>query len=83
MLKGRFRCLLAARELHYSPEKAIQIFNVCCALHNVCIKYNIAYQDILMDDDDEPQNVGAFNLPETGPISNIAKKIRDNIKLSL
>ena len=33
VLKNRWRCLLGARELFYSPKKAIQIINVCAALH--------------------------------------------------
>lgn len=39
LLKNRFRCLLGARQLHYAPEKASRIVNVCCALHNICIEY--------------------------------------------
>ncbi|XP_067633817.1 putative nuclease HARBI1 [Eurosta solidaginis] len=39
VLKNRWRCVLGARELHYSPKKAAQITNVCCALHNICLKY--------------------------------------------
>ena len=39
VLKGRWRCILGARELHYEPQKAIQIINTCCALHNMCIHF--------------------------------------------
>ncbi|XP_053662813.1 putative nuclease HARBI1 [Anopheles marshallii] len=41
LLKNRFRCLLGARQLHYTPIKAAQITNVCCALHNMCIAHNL------------------------------------------
>lgn len=36
-LKGRWRCLLAARELHYDPEMAGKIVVACSVLHNMCI----------------------------------------------
>ncbi|XP_059226785.1 putative nuclease HARBI1 isoform X1 [Stomoxys calcitrans] len=39
LLKNRFRCIIGSRGLHYSPEKATQIINACCALHNMCITY--------------------------------------------
>ncbi|XP_039968061.1 putative nuclease HARBI1 [Bactrocera tryoni] len=41
VLKNRFRCLLQARALHYSPKKATQIINVCAALHNICVFYKV------------------------------------------
>lgn len=41
LLKGRFRCLLGARELHFKPEKAGRIIYCCCALHNLCIQYKV------------------------------------------
>lgn len=36
ILKGRWRCLLAARELHYRPVTAGKIVIACCVLHNMC-----------------------------------------------
>nr|CAD7428792.1 unnamed protein product [Timema monikensis] len=35
LLKGRFRCLLKQRVLHYSPEKTSSIINACAVLHNM------------------------------------------------
>ncbi|CAG4992876.1 unnamed protein product [Colias eurytheme] len=35
VLKARFRCLLVARTLHYSPTTAGKIVNACCILHNI------------------------------------------------
>lgn len=39
VVKNRFRCIIGSRGLHYEPERATQIINACCALHNMCIKY--------------------------------------------
>ncbi|XP_030028301.2 putative nuclease HARBI1 isoform X2 [Manduca sexta] len=44
ILKGRWRCLLGARQLHYSPEVAGKITIACCVLHNI---YNAAGLDPL------------------------------------
>ena len=38
--KGRFRCLLKHRVLHYSPERASKIINVYAVLHDICINNN-------------------------------------------
>ncbi|XP_063894947.1 putative nuclease HARBI1 [Helicoverpa armigera] len=38
ILKGRWRCLLSARELHYCPETAGKIVIACCVLHNLCLR---------------------------------------------
>ncbi|XP_065366368.1 putative nuclease HARBI1 [Calliphora vicina] len=41
VLKNRWRCLIGARVLHYCPEKAAKITNVCCALHNICLHFKV------------------------------------------
>ncbi|XP_065094631.1 putative nuclease HARBI1 [Ochlerotatus camptorhynchus] len=41
VLKNVFRCTLGARQLHYKPEKAAKIVNVCCALHNLRLQFNV------------------------------------------
>lgn len=78
VLKARFRCLLSARELHYSPEKVTQIVNVCCALHNLCLKFKIALpettQDIFSEADTNPTNL-VQNSFDSDQYSNIAKRI--------
>lgn len=40
VIKSRFRCVLSARDLHYTPSKAALIINVCVALHNLCTLHN-------------------------------------------
>ena len=36
ILKGRWRCLLLHRVLHYEPDMVTKIINTCCVLHNMC-----------------------------------------------
>ncbi|XP_065366314.1 putative nuclease HARBI1 [Calliphora vicina] len=35
VLKNRFRCILGARQLHYTPDTAAKITSVCAALQNI------------------------------------------------
>ena len=52
-IKTNLLCLLGARELYYTPKKAIQITNIYAALHNICIRYKCqAVSENLPDDDD-------------------------------
>lgn len=82
VLKNRFRCLLGARELHYSPQKVSQIVNVVCALHNICIHYKVEdletneFQIETSQDEGEDGNIDS-------DYSSIARNIRDNILHSL
>ena len=54
VLKARFRCCLKHRVLHYSPQKASKIINTCAVLHNICLHFNITFED---EDDDNQQDV--------------------------
>ncbi|XP_060810170.1 putative nuclease HARBI1 [Amyelois transitella] len=46
VLKGRFRCLLGDRKLHYSPTVAAKITNACCVLHNIANRHNLPFQPL-------------------------------------
>ncbi|KAL0879735.1 hypothetical protein ABMA27_003448 [Loxostege sticticalis] len=50
ILKGRWRCLLAARELHYRPDAAGKIILACCVLHNMCVRAGVNAPPLTPDD---------------------------------
>lgn len=57
VLKNRFRCILGARELHYTPTKCTVMVNVCAALHNICIHYKVPeYVEDDTENEDEEDN---------------------------
>ncbi|XP_022162855.1 putative nuclease HARBI1, partial [Myzus persicae] len=45
-LKGRFRCLIKHRMLHYRPQFVSLITIACCVLHNMCKQANLADLDL-------------------------------------
>lgn len=47
VLKGRFRCLLQDRTLHYHPIKASKITKACAVLHNMCITRGVPEVEIV------------------------------------
>lgn len=81
ILKSRFRCLLSARALHYSPKKATQIVNACCVLHNICQHFRAEL----------PEEIPPASITELSTETpnferedeNTARRIRNNIMLSL
>lgn len=85
VLKARFRCLLSSRELHYTPEKACQIMNVCCMLHNICIHFNVDFEEdtVILENDDDLINVSEIDTPDNMRLTAIANTLRDNIKNSI
>ena len=83
VLKGRFRAMLAARELHYTPEKTTRMLNVCCMLHNVCIHYNVDLLEEIVENEDEQNYNVLLDGTENGNIEAEAKRIREEIKSSI
>lgn len=65
ILKGRWRCLLAARELHYDPERAGKIILACCVLHNMCIKAGVSAPELSQDDFDFENSRQVISQPPT------------------
>lgn len=62
VLKGRFRCLLKDRALHYKPRNAARIIMACAILHNIAIHYrldhpNPVFDDIDVEDQENPNNL--------------------------
>ncbi|XP_017466218.1 PREDICTED: putative nuclease HARBI1 isoform X1 [Rhagoletis zephyria] len=81
VLKSRFRCLLSARALHYTPAKATLIINVCAALHNICNHYYVPYDE---EDIADVQNENSEIAIETSendstPMRQAAEEIRRNV----
>lgn len=84
VLKGKFRCLLALRGLHYEPEKCTRIINTCCVLHNISIEYKVPDNDHILDIDAEV-NVEEITEPSLDEVNNndLAKSMRIRIMQSM
>lgn len=79
VLKNRFRCIIGSRGLHYSPIKATQIINACCALHNICIFYK---NNMLPIENDNINEHDDFDSTYLGAES-VAVTIRDEIAFNI
>lgn len=52
ILKGRWRCLLKHRVLHYTPGMAGKIANACAVLHNMAIEARMPEpEDVIIEED--------------------------------
>lgn len=85
VLKGKFRCLLALRGLHYQPEKCTKIINTCCVLYNICIEFNVPNDDQILNAEADVNNNGEVSEASTDEVYNndLAKSIRIRIMQSL
>ncbi|XP_065356203.1 putative nuclease HARBI1 [Calliphora vicina] len=80
ILKGRWKILSNNKRSRYSPEKMAAFGNVCAALHNVCIKFNVPKYANVEESGTIQHN---FNIENETNLTKIGHKIRDHIKLSL
>lgn len=81
VLKNRFRCILGSRGLHYTPEKATQIINACCAVHNMCITYRCFDEALQHLEANIASEDDAYNAND--PVETAAVAIRRNIAINL
>ncbi|KAJ3655933.1 hypothetical protein Zmor_015040 [Zophobas morio] len=68
VLKGRFRCLLKDRVLHYTPQKAAKIIMACTILHNMAVFYRVddpapMWDDIDREDLPVPRYIADLDIP--------------------
>lgn len=77
ILKSRFRCLLGARQLHYTPKKASQIVNVCTTLHNICLHFRVPLEQCSEVNINETRH---YDNEANGDNENVlARQIRNNV----
>lgn len=74
ILKGRFRCLLVHRVLHYHPKMVGKIIIACCILHNMCNRAGLA-APVLSEREvnQEARLIRALSQPSTSQPDNLAQ----------
>ena len=81
VLKNIFRSIISERGLLYTPQRATQIINACCALDNICIKFKYNLEDVSTSD---VENEEAFLFDsDDANTSSVSINIRDRLSRSL
>lgn len=79
-LKGRWRCLLAARQLHYKPTMAAKITIACCVLHNMCVQSGLNLFELTQDElNTEEQLQSRVSSNVTGPPLEQGQRTRNEL----
>lgn len=82
VLKGRFRCLLRHRCLHYLPPKAGKIIYACAVLHNMCLEHNFEVPEDEPDIEDDQHHEIEEEDDENADNENIliiARRLRNTL----
>ncbi|KOB70091.1 putative nuclease HARBI1 [Operophtera brumata] len=70
VLKSRWRCLLAAREMHYAPRTAGRITIACAVLHNMCTDRGLDTPNLSQED----INIEIIRQPSSLPSSAVVSQ---------
>ncbi|KAM3957345.1 putative nuclease HARBI1 [Aphomia sociella] len=66
VLKGRFRCLLVPRVMHYHPDIVAKIIIACCVLHNICNRGRLPAPELYQEEvDNERRYVESIQRRQT------------------
>lgn len=75
VLKCRFRCLLRERVARYNANFVGTLIVVCSTLHNICLRFHVAFNDPIEDIGNEPPiqiNVNQNLLREGNEVRNMS-----------
>ncbi|XP_046406372.1 putative nuclease HARBI1 [Ischnura elegans] len=76
VLKGRWRCLLRDRTLHYHPQRASDIISVCAILHNILLHFGVPLPE---EPEEERDNVVPNGGEPIGDALARARRIQNHI----
>lgn len=82
VLKQRWRCLNNERALRYAPTMVGKIVNVCCALHNFCLKRKVPIVEPTGTIENET-NMESFSLAVAENASNEFSRAGDIIRKNI